>query len=207
MVVNYRLSLTVLPCCFWPLYRVNSLHRDILPYSSNGSWSQWSRKNGLVENPLCADQASSTPALPSSSDSQYATIFLTQLQYFSGRERKILRGDNMLFFVHVTAVAAVLGVFCGGLYFNTGLLIAGFQSCVRRLLSLVQLPFSSDSLSTLYNVAEICPLFLRKRSYYSQTSWLVSRFIFDVVLLWIILSIIISTIALPNGFCRLFCAS
>ncbi|KAJ7576548.1 hypothetical protein C8J56DRAFT_742916, partial [Mycena floridula] len=122
--------------------------------------------------------------------------------YFSSKEHKILRRDNILFFVHITTIAAVLGVFYGmcpfstipgGLYFNIGLLIAGFQSRVRRLLSLVQLPFSSDSLSTLYNVAEICPLFLRKRSYYSQTSWLVSRFIFDVVLLWIILSIIIST--------------
>ncbi|KAJ7577480.1 hypothetical protein C8J56DRAFT_869698 [Mycena floridula] len=138
--------------------------------------------------------APSTPALPSSSGSQYATTFLTQLQYLSGREWKILRRDKTLFFTHV-AVAAVLGVFCGGLYFHTGVSIAGFQSRVGCLFFLGAL-IAFSSLSALYNVVEIRPLFLRERSssYYSPTSWLVSRFIFDVVPLRIIPTIIVSTI-------------
>jgi hypothetical protein len=67
--------------------------------------------------------------LGSGKRSSYATTFLTQLEYLSGREWKILRRwvflslifclnltcdrrDKTLFFTHV-AVATVLGVFCG----------------------------------------------------------------------------------------------
>jgi hypothetical protein len=104
--------------------------------------------------------------------------------------------DKTLFFTHVL-VAAVLGVFCGaylsfsafdplfihflgGLYYQTGIDIAGFQSRVGCLFFLVRswiflvswyslqasqgslIAFSS--LSALYNVVEIRPLFLRERS-------------------------------------------
>ncbi|KAM5542745.1 hypothetical protein V8D89_003706 [Ganoderma adspersum] len=124
----------------------------------------------------------------------YAGTFLTQFQVLSGREWKILRRDKSLFFLHV-AVASVLGVFCGGLYFHTGITIAGFQSRVGCLFFLGAL-IAFSSLSALYNVVEIRPLFLRERSaaYYSPTAWLLSRFIFDVIPLRIIPTIIVSTI-------------
>ena len=67
---------------------------------------------------------------------QYAATFLTQLEVLSGREWKILRRDKTLFLAHV-AVASVLGVFCGGLYFDTDITIAGFQSRVGCLFFLV----------------------------------------------------------------------
>jgi len=53
-----------------------------------------------------------------------------------------------------------------------------------------------SSLSALYNVVEIRPLFLRERSsfYYSPTAWLLSRFLFDVIPLRIIPTIIVATI-------------
>ncbi|KAE9395118.1 ABC transporter [Gymnopus androsaceus JB14] len=126
--------------------------------------------------------------------SKYAATFLTQLQYLSGREWKILRRDKTLFFTHV-AVAAVLGVFCGGLYFNISTTIAGFQSRVGCLFFLGAL-IAFSSLSALYNIVEIRPLFLRERSgfYYSPTAWLLSRFLFDVVPLRLIPTIIVSTI-------------
>ncbi|KAJ6500671.1 hypothetical protein C8R45DRAFT_76765 [Mycena sanguinolenta] len=126
--------------------------------------------------------------------SNYAATFLTQLEYLCGREWKILRRDKSLFFTHI-AVAAVLGVFCGGLYFKTGITIAGFQSRVGSLFFLGAL-IAFSSLSALYNVVEIRPLFLRERSssYYSPTAWLLSRLIFDVVPLRIIPTIIVSTI-------------
>ncbi|KAF8894767.1 ABC transporter [Infundibulicybe gibba] len=119
---------------------------------------------------------------------------LTQIQILSGREWKILRRDKTLFFTHV-AVASVLGVFCGGLYFKTDLSIAGFQSRVGCLFFLGAL-IAFSSLSALYNIVEIRPLFLRERSgrYYSPTTWLLSRFIFDVLPLRIIPTIIVSTI-------------
>ncbi|KAJ7118876.1 hypothetical protein C8R44DRAFT_789504 [Mycena epipterygia] len=126
--------------------------------------------------------------------SKYAATFLTQLEYLSGREWKILRRDKTLFFTHV-AVSCVLGVFCGGLYFQTGITIAGFQSRVGCLFFLGAL-IAFSSLSALYNVVEIRPLFLRERSssYYSPTAWLLSRLLFDVLPLRIIPTIIVSTI-------------
>ncbi|KAI0700493.1 hypothetical protein C8T65DRAFT_657534 [Cerioporus squamosus] len=125
---------------------------------------------------------------------RYAATFLTQLEVLSGREWKILRRDKTLFLAHIL-VASVLGVFCGGLYFKTDLTIAGFQSRVGCLFFLGAL-IAFSSLSALYNVVEIRPLFLRERSasYYSPTAWLLSRFVFDVLPLRIIPTIIVSTI-------------
>ncbi|KAG5643567.1 hypothetical protein DXG03_000662 [Asterophora parasitica] len=124
----------------------------------------------------------------------YATTFLTQLQVIAGREWKILRRDKTLFFAHIV-VSSILGAFCGGLYFKTGITIAGFQSRIGCLFFLGAL-IAFSALSALYNVVESRPLFLRERSsmYYSPTSWLLSRFIFDVVPLRIIPTIIVSTI-------------
>ncbi|KAH8100236.1 ABC transporter [Cristinia sonorae] len=126
--------------------------------------------------------------------SGYAATFLTQFQVVSGREWKILRRDWTLFFAHF-AVAAVLGVFCGGLYFKTDITIAGFQSRVGCLFFLGAL-IAFSTLSALYHVVEIRPLFLRERSasYYSPTAWLLSRFVFDVIPLRVIPTIIVSTI-------------
>ncbi|KAK7035840.1 Abc transporter [Favolaschia claudopus] len=120
----------------------------------------------------------------------------SDLQYLCGREWKILRRDKSLFFTHV-GVASILGVFCGGLYFQTGITIAGFQSRVGCLFFwLVGALIAFSSLSALYNIVEIRPLFLRERSssYYSPTAWLLSRLLFDVIPLRIIPTIIVGTI-------------
>jgi len=138
--------------------------------------------------------AASLPAVSLKKRSKYATLFLTQLQVLAGREWKILRRDKTLFFTHVS-VASVLGVFCGGLYFHTNDTIAGFQSRIGCLFFLGAL-IAFSSLSALYNVVETRALFLRERSsmYYSPTAWLLSRFIFDVVPLRLIPTIIVSSI-------------
>lgn len=118
-------------------------------------------------------EKSSSLGLASSSTrrTRYTTTFLTQLEYLSGREWKILRRDKTLFFTHL-AVAAVLGVFCGGLYFHTGITIAGFQSRVGCLFFLGAL-IAFSTLSALYNVVETRPLFLRERAggYYRYVSF------------------------------------
>jgi len=123
----------------------------------------------------------------------YATTFLTQLQILAGREWKKLRRDKTLFLTHV-GLSAILGVFCGGLYFDTGITIAGFQSRVGCLFFLGAL-IAFSSLSSLYIVVDGRPLFLRERAgkYYSPTAWLLSRVIFDIVPLRIIPTIIVST--------------
>ncbi|KAG2351635.1 hypothetical protein BDR07DRAFT_1442893 [Suillus spraguei] len=101
----------------------------------------------------------------------YMATFLTQLQVLCGREWKVLRRDKTLFFTHV-CVACVLGVFCGGLYYQTGSTIAGFQARVGCLFFMGSL-IAFSSLSTLYNI--------RFNWYYSPTAWLLSRLIFDVI--------------------------
>ncbi|KAG1749573.1 ABC-2 type transporter-domain-containing protein [Suillus lakei] len=124
----------------------------------------------------------------------YAATFLTQLQVLCGREWKVLRRDKTLFFTHM-CVACVLGIFCGGLYYQTGSTIAGFQARVGCLFFMGSL-IAFSSLSALYNIVEIRPLFLRERSnwYYSPTAWLLSRLIFDVIPLRIMPTIILCTI-------------
>ncbi|KAG8858527.1 hypothetical protein FRB96_005199 [Tulasnella sp. 330] len=124
----------------------------------------------------------------------YTTTFLTQLEVLSGREWLNLKRDRALFLAHV-AIAAVLGVFCGGLYYKTGITIAGFQSRIGSLFFLGSL-ISFSALSALYNIVEIKALFLRERGgrYYSPTAWLLSRIIFDVIPLRLIPTVIVSTI-------------
>ncbi|KAH9918371.1 ABC transporter [Epithele typhae] len=114
----------------------------------------------------------------------------------SGREWKILKRDKTLFLAHI-AVACVLGVFCGKWWpvLHTDMTIAGFQSRVGCLFFLGAL-IAFSSLSALYNVVETRTLFLRERSasYYSPAAWLLSRFLFDVLPLRIVPTIIVSTI-------------
>ncbi|KAF5344221.1 hypothetical protein D9756_011252 [Leucocoprinus leucothites] len=127
----------------------------------------------------------------------YATTFLTQFQYLCGREWKILRRDKSLFITHLT-VASVLGVFCVDdrwLVLPNGRVYCRFQSRVGCLFFLGAL-IAFSSLSALYNIVEIRPLFLRERSstYYSPTSWLLSRFFFDMIPLRLIPTIIVSSV-------------
>ncbi|KAF7353753.1 putative ATP-dependent permease [Mycena venus] len=109
-----------------------------------------------------ASQTTLAKAAPAPGRSKYAATFLTQLEYLCGREWKILRRDKSLFFTHI-AVSSVLGVFCGGLYFQTGITIAGFQSRVGCLFFLGAL-IAFSSLSALYNVVEIRPAILARAS-------------------------------------------
>ncbi|KDQ18610.1 hypothetical protein BOTBODRAFT_28990 [Botryobasidium botryosum FD-172 SS1] len=124
----------------------------------------------------------------------YATTFFTQVQVLSGREWKNLRRDKSLFLAH-TILASILGVFCGGLYYHTGIDIAGFQSRVGCLFFLGSL-LAFSSLSALYNLVEIRPLFLRERAghYYRPSAWLLCRVAFDIIPLRIVPTLIVSTI-------------
>ncbi|KAH9034004.1 hypothetical protein EDB83DRAFT_2417076 [Lactarius deliciosus] len=128
-----------------------------------------------------------------------AAAFLTQLQVLAGREWKVLRRDKTFFLGHIV-ISALLGVFCGGLYWQTGNTIAGFQSRVGCLFFLGSL-IAFSSLSALYNVLETRPLFVRERSnaYYNPTAWLLVHFLFDVVPLRIIPTIVVATITYWMG--------
>ncbi|KIY64126.1 hypothetical protein CYLTODRAFT_493393, partial [Cylindrobasidium torrendii FP15055 ss-10] len=122
------------------------------------------------------------------------TTFLTQLECLCGREWKVLNRDKTLFIAHL-AISCILGLFCGGLYYQTGLTIAGFQSRVGCLFFLGAL-IAFSSLSALYSITTIRPLFMRERSgaYYSPLPWLIARVLFDVLPLRIIPMLVVSTI-------------
>ncbi|KDN41179.1 hypothetical protein RSAG8_07593, partial [Rhizoctonia solani AG-8 WAC10335] len=125
---------------------------------------------------------------------KYAATFLTQVQVLCSREWKNLKRDKTLFFMHL-AVASILGVFTGGLYFKVGVSISGFQNRVGSLFFMGSL-LAFSSLSALYNLVEIRPLFARERAggYYSPAAWLVSRVLFDVVPLRIIPTVVLACI-------------
>lgn len=130
----------------------------------------------------------------SRADKTCATTFLTQFEVLSGREWRNLKRDKSLLIAHI-GLACILGVFAGGLYFKVDITISGFQNRVGSLFFLgVLLAFMS--LSALYNLIEIRPLFLRERaaSFYSPNAWLLSRIMFDIVPLRLIPIILVSTI-------------
>ncbi|KAF6758758.1 ABC transporter [Ephemerocybe angulata] len=158
------------------------------------SLGAWARRALSLENGNGEGNEKTGVSVRPVANSAYATTFLTQLQYLCGREWKTLKRDKTLFLAHVL-VSAVLGVFCGGLYYQTGVTISGFQSRVGCLFFLGAL-IAFSALSALYNIVEIRPLFLRERSgaYYSPTAWLLSRFFFDMIPLRLIPTIIVSTI-------------
>ncbi|PFH53584.1 hypothetical protein AMATHDRAFT_79061 [Amanita thiersii Skay4041] len=170
-----------------PVNEASHAEKDSIPLTT------LEKSPGMAENGV-HPKSSKMPKVSLPHKSEYAATFLTQLQVLSGREWKNLQRDKTLFLTHV-AVASVLGVFCGGLYFDTDITIAGFQSRVGCLFFLGAL-IAFSSLSALYNIVEIRPLFVRERSssYYSPTSWLLSRFLFDVIPLRIVPTIIVSTI-------------
>lgn len=95
----------------------------------------------------------------------------------------------------VRAVAGIVGVFVGGLFFQINTTISGFQNRVGSLFCL-SLLLAFSALSALSNLVNIRSLFLRERAnaYYSPISWLFSRVVFDIVPLRICPTIIVSTI-------------
>ncbi|CAE6436752.1 unnamed protein product [Rhizoctonia solani] len=125
---------------------------------------------------------------------KYAATFLTQVQVLCGREWKNLKRDKTLFYMHL-GVACILGIFTGGLYFKVGVTISGFQNRVGSLFFMGSL-LAFSSLSALYNLVEIRPLFTRERAggYYSPAAWLVSRVLFDVLPLRVIPTVVMTCI-------------
>ena len=133
--------------------------------------SSLSKESGAVTHPAVHDRGS---ALKKLVRPRSAAAFLTQLQVLSGREWKVLRRfvgvthsrslwlclliveplrDKTFFLAHIV-ISALLGVFCGGLYWHIDDSIAGFQSRVGSLFFLVRFvpwinSFLADLLLTL----------------------------------------------------------
>ncbi|GJJ11935.1 hypothetical protein Clacol_006173 [Clathrus columnatus] len=128
------------------------------------------------------------------SEGLYATTYMTQFEVLARREWLNLKRDRSLFITHFI-ISGILGVFVGGLYFKTGITIAGFQARVGCLFFLGAL-IAFTTISALYNLVEVRRLFLRERAsaYYSPVAWLFSRVIFDLIPLRLIPTLVLCTI-------------
>jgi ABC-type multidrug transport system permease subunit len=93
------------------------------------------------------------------------------------------------------AVAILVGLFVGGLYYQVNLTIGGFQSRIGSLFFLGSL-LAFSSLSALSNFVQVKELFLRERAggYYSPVAWFGARVVWDIIPLRIVPTVLVSCI-------------
>ena len=122
------------------------------------------------------------------------TTRLTQFQTLSHREFLNLKRDWSLVVMH-NAVAIVVGLFVGGLYFQVDTTIAGFQNRIGSLFFIGAL-VAFSALSALSNLFTIRPLFLRERTsaYYGPVIWMLSRAVWDIIPLRLLPTVLLGTI-------------
>ncbi|KAG0051576.1 hypothetical protein BGZ83_003549 [Gryganskiella cystojenkinii] len=125
----------------------------------------------------------------------YPTSFLTQLQVIMRRNFQTLIRDKSLLILHL-AVAIVLGIFVGGLYFKVSMNLAGFQNRAGSLFFMLAL-LGFSSISALGAFTETRTLFIKERSngYYPPMPFIISTLLFDLVPLRIIPSILMGCIS------------
>ncbi|KAF8951314.1 hypothetical protein BGZ52_012494 [Haplosporangium bisporale] len=125
----------------------------------------------------------------------YPTSFLTQLRTIMKRNLQTLIRDKSLLVLHL-AVAIVLGVFIGGLYFKVGMDLAGFQNRAGSLFFMMAL-LGFSSISALGAFTEIRTLYIKERSngYYPPMPFIISTLLFDLIPLRIVPSILMGCIS------------
>ncbi|KAF9927373.1 hypothetical protein FBU30_003279 [Linnemannia zychae] len=125
----------------------------------------------------------------------YPTSFLTQLRVIMLRSLQTLIRDKSLLVLHF-AVAIVLGIFVGGLYFRVPMDLAGFQNRAGSLFFMLAL-LGFSSISALGAFTETRTLFIKERSngYYPPTPFIISTLLFDLIPLRVIPSIIMGSVS------------
>ncbi|KAG0371906.1 hypothetical protein BGX24_001005 [Mortierella sp. AD032] len=125
----------------------------------------------------------------------YPTSFLTQLQVIMTRSFQTLIRNRSLLVLHL-AVALVLGVFVGGLYFQVSMDLAGFQNRAGSLFFMLAL-LGFSSISALGAFTDVRTLFVKERSngYYPPMPFIISTLLFDLVPLRIIPAIVMGSVS------------
>ncbi|KAF9335210.1 hypothetical protein BG006_000670 [Podila minutissima] len=125
----------------------------------------------------------------------YPTSFLTQLRTIMKRNFQTLIRDRSLLVLHL-AVAIVLGVFIGGLYFKVGMDLAGFQNRAGSLFFMMAL-LGFSSISALGAFTEVRTLYIKERSngYYPPMPFVISTLLFDLIPLRIVPSLLMGCIS------------
>ncbi|KAF9119632.1 hypothetical protein BGW39_000160 [Mortierella sp. 14UC] len=125
----------------------------------------------------------------------YPTNFLTQLRVIMTRSLQTLVRDRSLLVLHL-AVALVLGIFVGGLYFQVPMNLAGFQNRAGSLFFMLAL-LGFSSISALGAFTDIRTLFVKERSngYYPPMPFIISTLLFDLIPLRIIPAILMGSVS------------
>ncbi|KAF9936023.1 hypothetical protein BGZ67_002753 [Mortierella alpina] len=125
----------------------------------------------------------------------YPTSFLTQLRVIMKRDFQTLIRDRSLLVLHL-AVAIILGIFIGGLYFQVPTNLAGFQNRAGSLFFMLAL-LGFSSISALGAFTETRTLFVKERSngYYPPMPFIISTLLFDLVPLRILPSLFLGCIS------------
>ncbi|GAA5899496.1 hypothetical protein JCM8208_000574 [Rhodotorula glutinis] len=127
-------------------------------------------------------------------DRRPQTTVLTQIEVLAKREARNLVRDRGALVMHLV-VLPLVALFVGGMYFKVDLTIGGFQSRIGALFfSGCLVAFAS--LSALSQFAKARRLFIRERARacYHPLAWLATQFVFDVVPLRLIPTILLSVI-------------
>ncbi|KAF9566441.1 hypothetical protein EC968_003752 [Mortierella alpina] len=125
----------------------------------------------------------------------YPTSFLTQLRVIMKRDFQTLIRDRSLLVLHL-AVAIILGIFIGGLYFQVPTTLAGFQNRAGSLFFMLAL-LGFSSISALGAFTETRTLFVKERSngYYPPMPFIISTLLFDLIPLRILPSLFLGCIS------------
>ncbi|KAG0279947.1 hypothetical protein BGZ97_009483, partial [Linnemannia gamsii] len=125
----------------------------------------------------------------------YPTSFLTQLRVIMLRSLQTLVRNKSLLVLHF-AVAVVLGVFVGGLYFRVPMDLAGFQNRAGSLFFMLAL-LGFSSISALGAFTDTRTLFVKERSngYYPPMPFIISTLLFDLIPLRIIPAILMGSVS------------
>ncbi|KAG0277335.1 hypothetical protein BGZ96_002909 [Linnemannia gamsii] len=125
----------------------------------------------------------------------YPTSFLTQLRVIMLRSFQTLVRNKSLLVLHF-AVAIVLGVFVGGLYFDVPMDLAGFQNRAGSLFFMLAL-LGFSSISALGAFTDTRTLFVKERSngYYPPMPFIISTLLFDLIPLRIVPAILMGSVS------------
>ncbi|KPV72649.1 uncharacterized protein RHOBADRAFT_39255 [Rhodotorula graminis WP1] len=133
-------------------------------------------------------------AIPPHRRRSSATTVLTQVEVLAKREARNLVRDRGALVMHLV-VLPLVALFVGGMYYKVDLTIGGFQSRIGALFfSGCLVAFAS--LSALSQFAKARRLFIRERARacYHPLAWLAAQFVFDVVPLRLVPTILLSVI-------------
>ncbi|RUS20020.1 hypothetical protein BC937DRAFT_86556 [Endogone sp. FLAS-F59071] len=154
------------------------------------------QSHGKQDEPLSENKTDLT-SVKDDADDPFTpkTSFLTQFSLISARNWQNLVRNKALLFTHVI-VAIVLGVFIGGLYYQSPVSIAGFQNRIGCLFFLLAL-LAFSSLGALGAFLNDRLLFIKERSngYYKPFPYVVSKLLFDLIPLRVIPALLLGCIA------------